>query len=351
MSRAIRNGVPWLTPTLFAPMHGVGAKVVRDLVSSLGRPGLVCAPFLRITNHPPNIPWLVAQLERSADLPISVQLLGNHAQHLAQAAEALAEAGADVIDLNLGCPSRQVNRKSAGAALLGQLDEISRIVSGMRAACRSYLSVKMRAADESTDTTLEIAQRIEAAGADFLILHARTRAQGYTGVANWRLIRTVKAHLRIPVVGNGDCWYAADACRLLSASGADAVMLGRPALRNPFIFRQVEEILAGRSPYVPKGSDVFAHVVRLAERFAETLRHTRHGPEGALKEQLQSLLRSVPEPLQGQLRQRTLRAVRVADIVEAIRPLNDLGVIDIAADGPLRLEVTPNIPLQFTQEK
>src|SRR5512142_1123292 len=136
----------------------------------------------------------------------------------------------------------------------------------MRATCHCKLSVKVRSSDGEAEHMVRVARTIEAAGADFLIVHPRTRAQGYEGLADWGLVKRLKSSLTIPVVGNGDLWYAGDALRLMLTSGADAVMLGRAALRNPFIFRQIEELWTGKKPYVPTGADVVAHVERVAQR-------------------------------------------------------------------------------------
>jgi tRNA-dihydrouridine synthase len=306
---------------------------------------MMCAPFLRITAQRPNIPWLLGQLHRTTNIPLSVQLLGSHPQHLALAAGVLADAGVDVVDLNLGCPTRLAVKQGVGSALLSNVDSISRIVAAMRAACSCQLSVKIRASDGSLNEALEIAKAIESAGADFLVVHPREGSQGYRGVADWNVVNRVKSHLSIPVVGNGDLWYASDALRLLRSTGVKAVMIGRPALRNPFIFRQIEELRAGQTPCNPKGSDIVQHVQRLAEVFGAELRRTRHGPDGALKEQIQFLLRAVPEPIRSHLWTGAMRAVGLREVLEAIEPLRDVAELDLAADGPLRLEASPPDPV------
>ncbi len=329
------------SPTLLAPMQGVGAAGIRDLLAVLGRPGMICAPFLRITGHRPSVPWILGQLHRTANIPLSAQLLGSHPEHLALAARVLADAGTDVVDLNLGCPTRQAFKKGVGAALLSSVDSISKIVAEMRAACRCRLSVKIRTVDDTLHEVIGIAKAIEGAGADFLVVHPRTRAQGYQGVADWNVVKRVKQNVSIPVVGNGDLWYAADALRLMHSSGADAIMIGRPVLRNPFLFRQIEELRAGHLPYIPHGGDIVEHVENLAAQAQAELRQRQHGPDGAIKEQIQFLLRAVPEPLRTHLRQRTMRAVGLGAVLRAIEPLRDIRVLDLAADGPLRFEATP----------
>jgi tRNA-dihydrouridine synthase len=304
----------------------------------------VCAPFLRVTSQPPNLDWFRQQVQRTRDVPLSVQLLGSHAEHLAAAARCLSDAGVEIIDLNLGCPARIVVRRGAGSALLGQIEQIQRIVSAMRASCGTCLSVKFRSGDVDSSQVVQIARAIESAGADFMVLHPRTRLDGYRGVANWELVKLVKAQVSVPVVGNGDVWYAADALRLQQSSGADAVMLGRPVLRNPFIFRQIEDLRAGRVPFRPSARDVFEHTQRMAEILRVELKDTRAGPAGALKEQVQFLLRSVPQTARALLWRRASQATHVDAVVEAIRPLLDQTELDLAADGPYRFEPTPKDP-------
>ena len=320
------------SPAIMAPMQGVGAPTVRDLVAQLGRPGMVCAPFVRVTAQRPSVSWIRAQLQRTGDIPSSAQLLGSHPEHLALAAKVLADAGADVVDLNLGCPTRLADKKGVGAALLSHFDSIARILERMRAACRCKLSVKIRTTEGDVAAVFRVARIIEASGADILIVHPRTRSQGYQGRADWTTVTRLKSQLRIPVVGNGDLWYASDALRLLGQSGADAVMLGRPALRNPFIFRQIAELCAGKTPYVPVGMDVVRHIRRVAEWAQVDLARRYRGPNGAVKEHIQFILRAVPEPLRSAISQRAMRAVRLDEILTAIDPLCDVAQLDLAAD-------------------
>jgi tRNA-dihydrouridine synthase len=337
-------GLALSSPTLMAPMQGVGASSIRDTIAQSGPPGMFCTPFLRVTAQRPNISLVKAHLHRTGRLPISAQVLGSHAEHLALAANVLADAGADVVDLNLGCPTRQAAKRGVGAALLSRLDSIARIVERMRSACRCRLSVKVRTSEGDPEAVVRVARVVEDAGADFLIVHPRTSLQGYEGLADWSVVRLLKSSLSIPVVGNGDLWYAGDALRLMRASGADAIMLGRPALRNPFIFRQIGELCAGLAPYTPGGADIVRHVETLALRARAELERRSRGPDGALKEQTQYLLRAVPEPLRSLVWQHAMHAIGTADILTAIARLRDAPQLDLAADGPLRLEAVPNNP-------
>jgi tRNA-dihydrouridine synthase len=327
-----------------APMHGVGAPRIRDLVAEHGAPGVMCAPFVRVTARPPGVAHIRAQLHRSGDVPLSAQVLGSHPEHLALVAAVLADAGAEIVDLNLGCPTRLAGKKGVGAALLTQFDAIARILEHMRAACTCSLSVKIRTSEGDADEILQVARIIERAGANLLIVHPRSRSQGYAGLADWGVVKRLKSTVGIPVVGNGDLWYAADALRLMRTSGADAVMLGRPALRNPFIFRQIAELCAGVPPYVPSGADLVGHIEQISEWARIDLLRRQHGPTGAVKEQIQFVLRAVPEPLRSKLWLQAMRATKVDAVLAALQPLRDVPELDLAADGPLRFEATPADP-------
>jgi tRNA-dihydrouridine synthase len=133
---------------------------------------------------------------------------------------------------------------------------------------------------------------IEAAGADFIVVHPRRRADFYQGVADWRIIRAIKESVRIPVIGNGDVWYAADAIRMRAETACDGVMIGRGALRNPWIFEQIAALLEGRPPPRPSGDDVLGHYDTLAEVLGATY---PKNTLGMLKEQVRYLARVVRE--------------------------------------------------------
>lgn len=322
-------------------MHGIGIPSVRKLVASYGPIGLVCAPFIRVTDHLPLRHQITSEVSLGEAPRLSVQLLGVHAGHLAQAAAYLSEAGVGVVDLNLGCPSRQVVRKGAGAGLLNHPERVEELVCRVRERVRGCLSVKMRAGAERLDGCIELSQRLEKAGANFLTIHGRSRTQGYEGTADWEWVRRVKAKVGIGVVGNGDCWYAADALGLMEWSGCDAVMLCRPALRNPWIFRQISEIRRGLCPYAPTGADVLGHLERLGTLCEQNLGHRQHGPVGALKEHVGYLLSAFPESIRSELGPRLLRSSNVTELLAQAAPLANVADPDLAANGPHRFERVP----------
>ena len=179
---------------------------------------------------------------------------------------------------------------------------------------------------------LRNARLVEAAGLDYLAVHPRRGVDHYQGVADWRIITLLRRELGIPVIGNGDAWYASSAARMIEETGCDAVMLGRPALRNPWIFRQLSELAAGREPYRPSGADIVRHLKSLARALAARIRIPGHTPLGPLKEQLGYLGRAIPDSLALQrrlLRQPTLELFLEA-AEEALSPLPP-DVLDLGA--------------------
>lgn len=294
VARSRLTALPFAHPTLLAPLEGVSHPAFRQLLAERGGIGCVCTEFVRVTQTPLSPAVLRREVVFVPGTPLSVQVMGNLVSQMAEAAEAVAALGADVVDINLGCPVPKVVKKGVGAAMLKDLDLLHQVLAAMRARVPGLLSAKIRAGFDDKSHVLAIGEAVQAAGADYIVVHPRRRADFYAGTADWRIIGMLKAHLRIPVVGNGDCWYAADVQRMRSETGCDGVMLGRPALRNPWIFEQAADIAAGRTPHHPSGDEVVALVDTIIARYRAAF-----GYEGAvlgkLKEWCAYLLRAVPD--------------------------------------------------------
>jgi nifR3 family TIM-barrel protein len=174
--------------------------------------------------------------------PISAQLFGSNPQVMAEAARLVEGLGFDLVDLNLGCPAKKVVKCNGGSGLLRDLPAIGEIFKAVRAAVTIPFTVKFRAGwNDENIVCVELAKMAEDCGLAAVALHARTREQGYSGEARWEWIAAIKDAVKIPVIGNGDIRTPEDACAMVAQTGCDAVMIGRTAPSNPWIFRQIEQ--------------------------------------------------------------------------------------------------------------
>ena len=318
--------LPWAHPTMLAPMEGVTNPTVRAVMAERGGVGIVCTEFVRVSRSPISPGTLRRAVVKAPGVPLSVQVMGRDADKMADAAAVVADAGADVVDVNLGCPTPRAVRKGVGAALLKDPELLFEVLSAMRARVEGLFSAKIRAGFDDASHAVAIAEAVERAGADYIVVHPRRRADFYRGVADWRIVRALKERLSIPVVGNGDVWYAADALRLERETGCDGVMIGRPALRNPFIFRQIADLRAGREPERPSGVALFEHLLTLSGRLEQ--RHAE--PVGRIKEQLRWIGRALGDDLSF-----VHRAVRLTELGEILR----LAERELATLPPERLDL------------
>lgn len=178
--------------------------------------------------------------DAARERPFYVQLFGGDPAHLAEAGRVAAEHGAEIIDVNMGCPVPKVTRNGAGAALMSDPERAAAIVEGLRLATGLPITAKIRSGwDARSINAPEFAKRLEGAGACAIAVHARTRAQAYAGKADWSIIAAVKRAVSVPVIGNGDVKSRADAERMQRETGCDGVMVGRAALGYPWIFREI----------------------------------------------------------------------------------------------------------------
>ena len=188
----------WAHPTMLAPMEGVSHPEFRRIFAERGGIGVVCTEFVRISRAPLHLESLAKHVVKAPGTPLSVQVMGNDAAKMADAAASVAHAGADVVDINLGCPAPRAVRKGVGAAMLKDPELLFSVLSSMRQRVDCLLSAKIRAGFEDAEHVVHIGRTVEKAGADFLVVHPRRRADFYEGVADWRIIRTLKDALGIP---------------------------------------------------------------------------------------------------------------------------------------------------------
>ena len=237
--------------TVLAPMAGVTDSVFRRFIRQLGGCGLIMTEFtsadgvLRATDKKAKRYLHFYEDEH----PISAQLFGSDPQVMADASRMVEDLGFDLVDLNLGCPAKKVVKCNGGSGLLRDLPAIGRIFEAVRAAVTIPFTVKFRTGwNDEEIVCVELAKMAEECGLNAVALHARTREQGYSGNACWDWIAAVKEAVKIPVIGNGDIRVPQDACSMVAQTGCDAVMIGRTAPANPWIFRQIEQYCAMVGP-------------------------------------------------------------------------------------------------------
>jgi tRNA-dihydrouridine synthase B len=229
-------------------MAGVTDTVFRRFIRNLGGCGLIMTEFTSADG-------VLRKKDEKAkrylhfyedEHPISAQLFGSDPRVMAEAAHTVEGLGFDIVDLNLGCPAKKVVKCNGGSGLLRDLPAIGRIFEAVRAAVKVPFTVKFRAGwSDDEIVCVELARMAESCGLAAVALHARTREQGYSGNARWEWIAAIKDAVKIPVIGNGDIRTPEDACAMVTQTGCDAVMIGRTAPSNPWIFRQIQQYCAG----------------------------------------------------------------------------------------------------------
>jgi nifR3 family TIM-barrel protein len=226
-------------PLALAPMAEVTDTYYRSLIKELGGAGLVVSEFISaegLTRDNARTKQMLAFSE--AERPVAIQIYGGDPDRMDDAAAIVEAEGVDIVDVNMGCPVRKVVNSGAGSALLKDFDRAAKVVEKIRKRVKIPLTVKVRKGWESDDV-LPLLKRFEEIGVAAIAIHGRTRNEAYTGASDWGYIACIKGELRIPVWGNGDVKVAADARRMFEQTGVDGVMIGRAALHNPFIFRDI----------------------------------------------------------------------------------------------------------------
>lgn len=229
-----------------APMEGITNHLYRDVATQVMEMDIISTEFVRLSGHQFHPKQVRDEITLYDNMTLSVQLMGEDPKLFAETVPYFEEKGVTIIDLNLGCPSARVNRRSCGAAMLTDKELLKTVVSAIRKSCNVTFSCKIRAGWDSTEPALEIANILEGEGIDFLTVHPRTRQQKYNGHANWDITRSIKENASIPIIGNGDIFSVYDAKDMIDYTGCDGIMMGRGVLRDPFLLNKI-------SPYLNTG--------------------------------------------------------------------------------------------------
>lgn len=303
---------------LLAPMEGVTDLTFRRLIRRIGGCGMTCTEFVPAGG-------LAQQIKRSLEMvrfdpderPFTIQIYGRDPEVLAAGARAAQELAPDAVDLNMGCPSKKVCANSGGSALMKEPSLARRIVRAMRAALEIPFTVKMRSGwDAENKDAPELARMCHDEGVDAITVHWRTRADLYGGERELHTLAAVVDAVPIPVIANGDIIDAESALDTLHRTGAAGLMIGRGAIRNPWVFREIEAVLHGRP----------APVVRPADREQVLLRylddiHARFGYEPATLGRFKKISRYFTGGVRGgdELRQRIFHSQSLAEAVQRVR--------------------------------
>jgi len=263
--------------TVLAPMAGVTDTVFRQLIRAQGGCGLLMTEFTsshgvahaaRARKETRTLKYLAFHPE---ERPVAAQLFGSDPEVMAEAARICEDLGFDTVDINFGCPVKKVVRCNGGSGLLRDLPLVEQLLTKVRSAISIPLTIKCRAGWNDRELVhVELARVAEDCGIAAIALHPRTREQGYSGMSDWTRIAEIKQAVKIPVIGNGDIVTPMDAVRMVAETGCDAVMIGRTAASNPWIFRQIAEYLETGEYFCPSEMDRYqmmrTYYSMLAER-------------------------------------------------------------------------------------
>jgi nifR3 family TIM-barrel protein len=274
------------TPFVVAPMAGMTDTAFRRLVKRHGGCGLVVTEMVSAEGLLRGIDRTLEYAEYTEEeRPISIQIFGGEPEKMAAAAQIVEQLGADIVDVNMGCPVPKIAKHNAGCSLMREPEQAAAIVAAMARAVKIPVTVKMRAGwNDSERNAPVLAKKVEEAGAAAVTVHGRTAAQSYSGHADWDLVARVADELTIPVFGSGDCVEPDHVVERLSA-GVDGVLVGRGVLRNPWILSQAADLAAGRPlrevTLEERGRFLLEYIELLMDERVREPEGFRHAPAGA----------------------------------------------------------------------
>ena len=306
-------------PLVLAPMSGVTNRTMRALYKPFGL-GLTVTEFvsanaLRYASTAQRTREMIDQ--HGLEKPVSTQLWGDDPQVMAQAAKVVRECGADIVDINFGCPAPKVTKTNGGSACLRDVERCEAIMRAVVEAVDCPVTMKMRLGwTEESLVYIEVAKRAQSVGIQALTLHARTARQFYKGSANWDHIKRLKDAVDIPVIGNGDLDDPFVAMERMRESGVDGIMLGRATLGNPWLISQIRDLMEGREPApLPSPADRLRYAIRVHYKtMVDELGESRAVPQ--MRKHLALYLKGVPGA--AILRDRIMHLDRAADVVNVV---------------------------------
>ncbi len=256
-----------------SPMAGVTDYTFRRLIKRRGGVGLSVSEFISVeglTRHNPKAKRQMRFAEE--ERPFAVQIFGGEVSRMALGAEMAEEVGADILDINCGCPAPKVVKKGGGSGLLKDLPNLETILKEIKKSISIPLTLKMRIGyTDATINAVEVAKMAEQCGVEHIQVHGRTREQAYKGLADWDVIKSVKEAVSVPVSGNGDITSIEYGMKKWRESSVDGILIGRGAMQNPWIFRQFQDVLEGRKPYQPDLTEKKAVLLEFFEMLHEEM--------------------------------------------------------------------------------
>ena len=260
-------------PLVLSPMAGVTDISFRRLLKTQGGIGLTVSEFISVEGLTRNNPKSKRQMRfYDNERPFAVQIFGGQPERMRMAAEMAEEVGADILDINCGCPAPKVVKHGGGSGLLRDLPRLQTILKEIKQAITIPLTIKIRAGySDSTINALETAKLAEDCGVEHIALHGRTKEQGYRGLANWDLVKQIKEVVKVPVSGSGDVNSIDQAFTRFRETGCDGVLIGRGAMANPWIFRQIEDTMHGRETFQPTLEDKRALLLEYFEMLQQDM--------------------------------------------------------------------------------
>ncbi len=284
------DGCPYL---LLAPMEGVGDPAFRSAMASIGGFDEAVTEFLRVPMNA-HIPSLAKayNAEELSPIPIAVQLMGSDPDLMALMAQEMERKKAPRIDINCGCPSNTVTGKGAGSSLLKDPNFLYQVARSVVKAVSTPVTIKMRSGYQDISLFKENILAAQESGVRYITLHPRTKVDGYGPPARWDLIKEAKSLLKIPLVGNGDILTVENALQMLATTGCDALMIGRGAVINPFIFQQIKAHFS-KTSYQMKSEALSDYLHAFISRMP--IEMTSKGRLGKIKQLMSFLFRATPE--------------------------------------------------------